>query len=73
MDEMGAYLFPGDASESHGSLDLIQELVLLDDIVNILHEPSSDSSGITSVGVESLDYFLDGYGGMASSPGIVIG
>jgi hypothetical protein len=67
------HLLPGDTSESHRPLDLIQELVLLDNIVNILHQPSGDSSGITSVGVESLDDFLDCYGGMAGSPGIVVG
>jgi hypothetical protein len=67
------HLLPGNTSESHRSLDLIQELVLLDNIVNILHQPSGDSSGITSVGVESLDDFLDCYGGMAGSPGIVVG
>jgi hypothetical protein len=67
------HLFPGDTSESHRSLDLVQEFVLLDDIIYILHQPSGDSSGITSVGVESLDDFLDCYGGMAGSPGIVVG
>jgi hypothetical protein len=57
----------------HRSLDLIQDLVLLDDIVDILHEASSDSSGITGVGVKGLDDFLDGDGGVAGPPSVVVG
>jgi hypothetical protein len=71
--KLWTHLFPGNTSESHRPLDLIQEFVLLNNIVNILHQSSGDSSGITSVGVESLDDFLDCYGGMAGSPGIIVG
>ena len=67
------HLFPGDTSESHRSLNLIQELVLLDDIMYILHQSSGNSSGVTSVGVKGLDDFLDCYGGMTGSPSIVVG
>lgn len=71
--EYETHLLPGDTSKLHRSLDLIQNLVLLDDIVDILHETCGDSSGITGVGVESLDYFLDCHGSMAGSPSIVVG
>jgi len=67
------HLFPGDTSESHRSLNLIQELVLLDDIMYILHQSSGNSSSVSGVGVEGLDDFLDCHGRMAGSPGIIVG
>jgi hypothetical protein len=71
--ETGAtHLLSGDTSELHRSLDLVQDLVLLDDIVDILHETSSDSSGITGVGMEGLDDFLNGDGGVTGSPSVVV-
>ena len=67
------YIPPGNASELHTPLNLVQELSFLNHIMYVLQDTSSDSSSVTSVGVQGLNHLFDRYWGMAGSPGIEVG
>lgn len=73
LRRLATHISPGDTSESHRALNLVDLLTLGDDIVYVLEQTSSDSPGITGIGVKGLDNFLDGHWGFSDSPSVVIG